>query len=96
MCVPGTLCCEQLAQGGSDSTSNDVNVVQTDKTVEVEAELPGDSKEDLSVAVDKRRMTIKTARALAQNKAGTVAGPRPPRARPNFAGSMLKHGTAGQ
>lgn len=44
--------------GAEDIMSPRLNVVETDKTFEVEAELPGVKKEDIKVAIDNRRVTI--------------------------------------
>ena len=47
------------SRGGADDTMNPhLNVVETDKTFEVEAELPGVKREDIKVAIDNRRVTI--------------------------------------
>lgn len=43
---------------GSDVVSPRLNVAETDKSFEVEAELPGVAKEDVKVAIDERRVTI--------------------------------------
>lgn len=95
-CAAVLYAASQLTQDGSDSTGNDVNVVETDKTFEAEVKLPGDSKEDLSAAVDKCRMTTRAevGRAMAQNEADTF-GPRPSCAEANLTGSRPKHGVAG-
>lgn len=45
-------------RGGEAVISPRLNVVETDKTFEVEAELPGVKKEDVKVAIDNRRVTI--------------------------------------
>lgn len=43
---------------GSDLVSPRLNVVETDKSFEVEAELPGVKKEDITVSIDNRRVSI--------------------------------------
>lgn len=43
---------------GGTVVSPRLNVVETDKSFEVEAELPGVAKEDVKVAIDHRRITI--------------------------------------
>ena len=43
---------------GGTMVSPRLNVVETDKSIEVEAELPGVAKEDIKVAIDNRRITI--------------------------------------
>jgi HSP20 family protein len=45
-------------QGEDGLVSPRLNVVETDKAFEVEAELPGVSKEDVKVTVDDRRVLI--------------------------------------
>lgn len=65
----------KLTQDGDGvPTAMRVNVSETDKTFEVEAELPGVKKEDLNVAIDDRRVTIEAEvkRESAQNEAGKV------------------------
>lgn len=66
----------QLSQVGSDGTTTAMrlNVSETDKSFEVEAELPGVKKEDLNVAIDDRRVTIEAEvkRESAQTEAGKV------------------------
>ena len=48
-----------LSRGVADDlTSPRLNVVETEKTFEVEAELPGVKKEDIKVAIENRRVTI--------------------------------------
>lgn len=48
-----------LAKHDGDMVVNPrLNVVETDKTFEVEVELPGIAKEDVKVAIDDRRVTI--------------------------------------
>lgn len=43
---------------GGNVVSPRLNVVETEKTFEVEAELPGVTKEDIKVAIDNRRVSI--------------------------------------
>lgn len=43
---------------GGEVVSPRLNVVETDKTYEVEAELPGVKKEDVKVSIDHRRVSI--------------------------------------
>lgn len=48
-----------LSRGGSEGvTSPRLNVVETDKSFEVEAEMPGVKKEDVKVAIDNQRVSI--------------------------------------
>lgn len=48
-----------LSRGSSDGiTSPRLNVVETEKAFEVEAEMPGVKKEDIKVAIEGRRVTI--------------------------------------
>lgn len=46
----------QREEGGAVSPR--LNVIETDKSFEVEAEMPGVKKEDVKVAIDNRRITI--------------------------------------
>jgi HSP20 family protein len=43
---------------GDGVTSPRLNVVETDKSFEIEAELPGVKKEDIKVAIDRQRVSI--------------------------------------
>jgi HSP20 family protein len=43
---------------GGDVVSPRLNMVETDKSYEVEAELPGVKKEDIKVAIDNSRVSI--------------------------------------
>lgn len=43
---------------GDGTVSPRLNVIETDKAFEIEAELPGVNKEDVKVAVDNQRVTI--------------------------------------
>jgi HSP20 family protein len=47
-----------------------VNLVETEKTFEVEAELPGVTKENIKVAVDNRRVTIEGEEKREDRKEG--------------------------
>lgn len=55
---PSTTFSPLSRSGADDIMSPRLNVVETDKTFEVEAELPGVKKEDIKVAIDNRRVTI--------------------------------------
>jgi HSP20 family protein len=45
-------------RGAEGITSPRLNVAETDKSFEVEAEMPGVKKEDIKVAIDNQRVTI--------------------------------------
>ncbi len=58
----------------ADVFSPHLNVVETEKSYEVEAELPGVKKENIKVAIDNRRVSIEgeEKRESAQNEGGNV------------------------
>src|SRR3954466_10128264 len=59
---------------GDNTIAPRLNVVETDKAFEIEAELPGVNKEDIKVAVDNQRVTIEaeSKRESAQNEGENV------------------------
>lgn len=62
-----------LRGGGAEGglTSPRLNVTETDKSFEIEAELPGVKKEDIMVAVDNQRVTIEAeAKQESERKEG--------------------------
>ncbi|MBC7413558.1 MAG: Hsp20/alpha crystallin family protein [Herminiimonas sp.] len=63
-----------LQTDGGERAGTRMNVVETDKSFEVEAELPTMKKEDLNVVIDDRRVTIEpeAKREPAQTEAGKV------------------------
>jgi len=49
------------SQGGTDvegTAGPSLDIVETDKSFQIEAEMPGVKKEDLKIAIDNRRVTI--------------------------------------
>lgn len=48
----------QAGQGQEGIAGPRLNVVETDKSFQLEAEMPGVKKEDLKIAIDNRRVTI--------------------------------------
>jgi HSP20 family protein len=60
-----------LTRGDADATVTPrVNVVETDKSFEVDAELPGAQKEDIKVSIDDRRITIEAEAKREERKEG--------------------------
>jgi HSP20 family protein len=53
-----------------------LNIVETDKTYEVEAEIPGIRKDDVKISVENRRVMIEAQekREIGSSDAGTVQG----------------------
>jgi HSP20 family protein len=61
----------QLARLDQDAvTSPRINVAESDKAFEIEAELPGANKEDIKVAIEGRRVTLEAEEKREDRKEG--------------------------
>lgn len=63
-----------IGSAGSDVVNPRINLMETDHSYEIEAELPGVRKEDVKVAIDDRRVSIEgeVKRESAQEEGGNI------------------------